>query len=58
MPLPLGAGLVVAGLIFPVSRIANIGWLAIAVDLLLLACLLAIPAVRDPEADRKPVAAW
>jgi hypothetical protein len=56
VPVLLGAGIVVAAVIFPVSRIANIGWLAVVVDLLLLACL-AVPAVRAPEGNRKPVAA-
>lgn len=56
VPVLVGAGLVAAGVIFPVSRIANIGWLAIVVDLLLLACL-AMPLVRAPEGNRKPVAA-
>ena len=57
VPLPLGLGIAVAGVVFPVSRIANIGWLAIAVDLLLLGCLLAVPALRASEGNRKPVAA-
>jgi hypothetical protein len=48
VPTACGAGIVLAGLVFPVSRIANIGWLAIAVDLLLLVCLAAVTTVpRD-----------
>ena len=42
VPTAVGLGIVLSGVVFPVSRIANIGWLAIAVDLLLLACLAAV----------------
>lgn len=46
IPVTYGLGIIVAAVVFPVSRIANIGWLAIAADVLLLACLAAIPFVR------------
>jgi hypothetical protein len=39
-------GIVVGAVAFPVSRIANIGWLAVLVDLVLLACVAALPAHR------------
>jgi len=42
--LPYGIGTAVAAVAFPVSRIVNIGWLAVVVDVVLLACLVA-PAV-------------
>jgi hypothetical protein len=42
-------GIVAGALAFPVSRIANIGWLAILVDLILLGCLVAVPPA-DGEA--------
>jgi hypothetical protein len=46
--LPYGAAVVVGALLFPVSRIANIGWLAVVVDIVLLAALVAVPlAVRE-----------
>ena len=49
-----GAGLVLAGLVFPISRIANVGWLAIAVDLGLLVCLAALTTVpRGPASDEQ-----
>jgi hypothetical protein len=55
VPAAWGAGIVLAGVVFPISRIANLGWLAIAVDLLLLVCLAAMAAAlradtRAPEA--------
>jgi hypothetical protein len=41
------AGIVVGAVAFPVSRIANIGWLAVLVDLVLLGCVAAaLPARR------------
>jgi hypothetical protein len=46
--LPYGVAAVVGALLFPVSRIANIGWLAVLVDVVLLAALTAVPlAGRD-----------
>jgi hypothetical protein len=45
--LPYGVAAAVAAVLFPVSRIANIGWLAIVVDLVLLAALTAPLATRD-----------
>jgi hypothetical protein len=50
---------VLAGVVFPVSRIANIGWLAIAVDLLLLVCLAAMTTVlrAGTRASAAPAAA-
>jgi hypothetical protein len=48
VPAALAAGIVLAGVLFPISRIANIGWLAIVVDLVLLGCLAAMTTVlRD-----------
>jgi hypothetical protein len=41
--LPYGVGTAVAAVAFPVSRIANVGWLAVVVDVVLLACLAALP---------------
>jgi hypothetical protein len=53
VPAADGLGLVLAGVIYPISRIANIGWLAIAVDLLLLVCLAAM-AARLRNSARAP----
>jgi hypothetical protein len=48
VPAALAAGIVLAGVLFPISRIANIGWLAIVVDFVLLGCLAAMTTVlRD-----------
>lgn len=49
VPAPLAGGVVVGALAFPVSRIANVGWLAILVDLVLLGYLAAVPSLlRQP----------
>jgi hypothetical protein len=46
-----GLGTAVAAVAFPVSRIANLGWLAVVVDVVLLVCLAALPyARRDTDA--------
>jgi hypothetical protein len=49
IPLVWGLGIIVASALFPVSRIANIGWVAILADVVLLACLAAIPFVRRDD---------
>ncbi len=49
VPSGVGIGILVAAVLFPVSRIANIAWLAIIVDTLLLLCLAAIPVVLRPD---------
>ncbi|WP_166378725.1 hypothetical protein [Catellatospora methionotrophica] len=41
VPRAYAAGLVLASVVFPVSRIANIAWLAVAVDVVLLVSLAA-----------------
>jgi hypothetical protein len=38
-------GIVLGSVAFPVARIANIGWLAVLTDLVLLSCLVAVPSV-------------
>ncbi|GAA4538840.1 hypothetical protein [Pseudonocardia xishanensis] len=48
------AGIVVGALAFPVSRIANIGWLAVLVDLVLLGCLVAVPSVLRGVGSAQP----
>ncbi len=53
VPLWCGAGVVVGALLYPVSRIANVGWLAIAVDALLLATLGALPFLVRAAADER-----
>lgn len=53
VPAAVGVGLALSGVVFPVSRIANIGWLAIAVDLLLLVCLAAVVTVPRDDARAK-----
>jgi len=53
VPAVCGAGIVLAGVVFPVSRIADIGWLAIAVDLVLLASLAAMATGLRAD-DRAP----
>lgn len=52
VPLVCSLGIAVAAVLFPVSRIGNIAWLAVAVDAILLVGLVAIPFVlRDEPAD-------
>jgi hypothetical protein len=52
VPLVCGLGITVAALAYPVSRIGNIAWLAVAVDVVLLICLAAIPFVlREDTVD-------
>jgi hypothetical protein len=54
VPAWCAAGVVAGAVLFPVSRIANIGWLAIAVDLVLLACVGALPFLdREPARHRE-----
>ena len=61
VPVPPAAGIVLAAVAFPVTRIGNFAWPAVAVDVVLLACLVALPAVLRPDrpapADRTPQAA-
>jgi hypothetical protein len=45
VPPVCGLGLIVGGVVFPVSRIGNIAWLAVTVDVVLLAALAAVPYV-------------
>jgi hypothetical protein len=56
--LPYGIGTAAAAVAFPVSRIANVGWLAVVVDVVLLACLAALPfALRRTDAPTGELAA-
>jgi hypothetical protein len=52
--LPHGIGVAVAALAYPVSRIADIGWLAVVVDAVLLGCLVAL--VHGRRAAATPAA--
>ena len=47
-------GIVLGAVAFPVSRIANIGWLAVVVDLVLLGCLVAAPSVLRGVGSAQP----
>lgn len=54
VPTVIGLGLVLAGVVYPVSRIGNIAWLAIVVDVVLLACLAAVTVLAADSATRSP----
>lgn len=49
LPAWVGIGIVVAALAMPVSRIGNIAWLALVVDLVLAVCFVAIPLLLQPS---------
>lgn len=51
VPAWVGWGIVVAAAAYPVSRIGNIAWLALIVDLVLLVCFAAIPFVLRERSD-------
>jgi hypothetical protein len=61
VPVPVAGGIALAAVVFPVTRIANLAWPAVAVDVVLLACLAALPVVlrqaRVPAAGRAPAVA-
>ncbi|WP_029433000.1 hypothetical protein [Blastococcus sp. URHD0036] len=58
VPSGVALGIAVAAVAFPVTRIANLAWPAVAVDVVLLACLAALPVVlRDAEQAPHPVPA-
>ena len=51
VPIPCALGIVLTGLLLPISRIGNIASLAIVVDVLLLASLAAIPLLSRAAAQ-------
>jgi hypothetical protein len=51
VPMWVGWGIVIAVAAYPVSRIGNIAWLALVLDLVLLVCLAAIPFVLRSDDD-------
>ena len=54
----VGAALAVAAVVRPVAHIANIGWLAVAVNVVLVGAFAALwHSLRTPATDRTPVPA-
>jgi hypothetical protein len=51
VPVWVGWGIVVASAAYPVSRIGNIAWLALVLDVVLLVCFAAIPFVLRGASD-------